>query len=65
MDRATLLQQLREAVSSKDADIDLAESALLLAALDDLSVDLMSYRQHLGLLASDIDAMTRSDSSLT
>ena len=59
MDRATLLQQLREAISSKDADIDLAETALLLSALDDPSVDLVPYRQHLDLLASDIGAMTR------
>ena len=65
MDRATLLQQLREAISSKDADIDLAETALLLSALDDPSVDLVPYRQHLDLLASDIGAMTRPGSSLT
>ena len=59
MDRATLLQQLREAISTEDADIDLAETALLLAALDDPSVDLVPYRQHLDLLASDIGATTR------
>ena len=64
MDRATLLQQLREAVSSKDADIDLAETALLLSALDDPSVDLVPYRQHLDLLASDIGAMARPGSGL-
>ncbi len=64
MDRATLLQQLREAVSSKDADIDLAETALLLSALDEPSVDLVPYRQHLDLLASDIGAMTRPGSGL-
>ena len=64
MDRATLLQQLREAISSKDADIDLAETALLLSALDDPSVDLVPYRQHLDLLASDIGAMTRPGSGL-
>ena len=65
MDRATLLQKLRAAVSTRDADIDLAETALLLAALDDPSVDLVPYRQHLDLLASDIAAMTRPDSRLT
>ena len=64
MDRATLLQQLREAISSKDADIDLAETALLLSALDDPSVDLVPYRQHLDLLASDIGAMARPGSGL-
>ena len=64
VDRATLLQQLREAVSSKDADIDLAETALLLSALDDPSVDLVPYRQHLDLLASDIGAMARPGSGL-
>ena len=64
MDRATLLQQLREAISSKDADIDLAETALLLSALDDPSVDLVPYRQHLDLLASDIGATTRHGSGL-
>ncbi len=64
MDRATLLQQLREAISSKDADIDLAETALLLSALDDPSVDLVPYRQHLDVLASDIGAMTRPGSGL-
>ena len=64
MDRATLLQQLREAISSKDADVDLAETALLLSALDDPSVDLVPYRQHLDLLASDIGAMARPGSGL-
>ena len=64
VDRATLLQTLREAVSTKDADIDLAETALLLAALDDPSVDLVPYRQHLDLLASDIGATTRHGSGL-
>ena len=64
MDRATLLQQLREAISTKDTDIDLAETALLLAALDDPSVDLVPYRQHLDLLACDIRAMTRPGSGL-
>ena len=64
MDRATLLLQLREAISTKDADINLAETALLLAALDDPSADLIRYRQHLELLASDISAMTRPDSGL-
>ena len=64
MDRATLLQQLREAISTRDADIDLAQTALLLAALDDPSVDLAPYRQHLDLLASDIGVMTRPDSGL-
>ncbi len=64
MDRATLLQQLRQAISSKDADIDLAETALLLSALDDPSVDLVPYRQHLDVLASDIGAMTRPGSGL-
>ena len=64
MDRATLLQQLREAISTEDADIDLAETALLLAALDDPSVDLVPYRQHLDLLASDIGATTRHGSGL-
>jgi regulator of sirC expression with transglutaminase-like and TPR domain len=64
VDRATLLQQLREAISSKDADIDLAETALLLSALDDPSVDLVPYRQHLDVLASDIGAMTRPGSGL-
>ena len=64
MDRATLLQQLREAISTRDADIDLAETALLLAALDDPSVDLVPYRQHLDLLASDIGATTRHGSGL-
>ena len=64
MDRATLLQQLREVVSIKDADIDLAGTALLLAALDDPSVDLIPYRQHLDVLASDIGAMTRPNSGL-
>ena len=64
MDRVTLFQQLREAISLKDADIDLAETALLLSALDDPSVDLVPYRQHLDLLASDIGAMTRPGSGL-
>ena len=64
MDRATLLLQLREAISTKDAEIDLAETALLLAALDDPSADLIPYRQHLEVLASDISAMTRPDSGL-
>jgi regulator of sirC expression with transglutaminase-like and TPR domain len=58
------LQQLRQAISSKDADIDLAETALLLSALDDPSVDLVPYRQHLDVLASDIGAMTRPGSGL-
>ena len=64
VDRATLLQTLREAVSTKDADIDLAETALLLATLDDPSIDLVPYRQHLDLLASDIGATTRHGSGL-
>ena len=64
MDRATLLQQLREAISTKDADIDLAETALLLALLDDPSVDLIPYRQHLDLLASEIGTITHPDNGL-
>lgn len=50
--------RLREIGAQADAAIDLAEAALLLAALDRPRVDPERYRHHLALLARDVGAAT-------
>lgn len=64
VDRAALMRELRAAVSGDDVDIDLAGTALLLAALDHPGVDLASYRQHLDTLAADLGAATSTGGHL-
>ncbi len=51
LQRAKLLEALCEIGSRDDADIDLAETALILAAVDLPGTDTAPYREHLGALA--------------
>lgn len=61
--RDVITQNLRDIGMMEDADIDLAETALLLGALDVADVDLAPYRQHLAEIASAARALAdRSDS---
>ena len=48
-----LLQQLHAAGQADDAAIPLADTALILAALDHTGIDLAPYRAHLAQLADD------------
>ena len=52
-ERADLEARLRRIGGQRDADIDLAEAALLLAALDRPGLPLERYRDHVGLLQFD------------
>lgn len=52
-DRDRLLDQLRGAGAKEDAEIDLAETALVLAALDRPENRIDDYRPHLAVLAED------------
>ena len=59
-DRAEIVQALRQLAEAPDDDLDLAETALLLAALDRPRVALERYRLHLRDLA---DAVAREAAS--
>lgn len=52
--RSRLLEELRGIGLKADAEIDLAEAALLLGALDKPGTDLAPYRAHLSQLAEDM-----------
>lgn len=52
----TFLQQLQAAGEIEDSKIPLAETALVLAALDHSTIDLTPYRAHLAQLADDARA---------
>jgi hypothetical protein len=54
MHRAEILTALEAIGRQPDETIDLAEAALLLAALDQPGTDLAPYRRHLAQLASNL-----------
>lgn len=61
--RSQLLETLRGSCAGEDAAIDLAEVALLLAALDRPRVDLAPYRDHLAELAAETSSATTRSAS--
>jgi regulator of sirC expression with transglutaminase-like and TPR domain len=65
MRRNEALNALAAVGRQPDETIDLAEAALLLAALDLPDMDLSSYRRHLAQLAADVaDAASRDEDTL-
>ena len=61
--RDVIIQNLRDIGMLEDSEIELAETALLLGALDRPAVDLTPYRQHLAEIAAAIRAVAdRTDS---
>lgn len=63
-DRDRLLGRLRDAGAKGDADIDLAETALVLAALDRPENRIGDYRRHLATLAEDTGSAVRGATAL-
>lgn len=59
MDTARIAAALREIGQRPDEAIDLAETALLLAALDHADIDLAPYRAHLAALAAEVTDAAR------
>ena len=55
---------LRTVGASADEEIDLADAALLLGALDQPSASLDHYRDHVGRLGTDVGAFARADEPL-
>jgi regulator of sirC expression with transglutaminase-like and TPR domain len=62
--RSEVVRCLEEAGQCTDAEIDLGETALLLAALDCPEVDLAPYRAHLAALAEEASAEVASTASV-
>ncbi len=62
--RSKLKKALREIGSRDDADIDLAETALMLAALDRPDTDIGPYRDHLSVLAAKASALVGPSASV-
>lgn len=52
--RAELIRRLKKQGRKKDTDLELAESALLLAGLDRPKIDLSLFRSHLSKIACDV-----------
>ncbi len=64
MRRAEILSALEAVGRQPDETIDLAEAALLLAALDQPDVDLGPYRRHLATLAANLADVVVSESDM-
>lgn len=58
-----ILSALKAFGDQEDNDIDIGETALLLAALDQPDADLMVYREHLSKIAADVAALVPGTST--
>ena len=64
MAAVAIQRALRTVGASADGEIDLADAALLLGALDQPGASLDPYRDHIGRLGADVAALARADEPL-
>jgi regulator of sirC expression with transglutaminase-like and TPR domain len=63
IERTEILSALKECGAQEDNEIDIGETALLLAALDQPDADLTVYREHLSMIADDVAALVPGTST--